>query len=117
MLLRMIMLVCCLLVPQFSFATPMAVPPEKSAYVGDWQGKAMRLAIAQDGKIEYKRDRPGKNLSIHIELVRFDGDNFEAGANTEWFKVASTFVVSKPPYRDGDKWKMVVDGVELTKVE
>jgi hypothetical protein len=29
--------------------------------------------------------------------------------------MATTFVVSKPPYQDGDHWKMVVDGVELTK--
>jgi len=117
MFLRMMTLVCCLLASQLSFAKPMPVPPAKSAYVGDWQGKAMRLSIAQNGQIEYKRDQPGKTVNVNIELVRFDGDNFEAGANTAWFKVSSTFVVSKPPYRDGGKWKMVVDGVELTKVE
>ena len=117
MFIRMMTLVCCLLVPQLGFATPAPVPPAKSAYVGDWQGKAMRLHIAQDGKIEYKRDQPGKNVNLSIELVRFDGDNIEAGANTAWFKVSSTFVVSQPPHREGGKWKMVVDGVELTKVE
>jgi hypothetical protein len=26
-------------------------------------------------------------------------------------------VVSKPPHRVGDKWKMTVDGVELTRVD
>jgi hypothetical protein len=31
--------------------------------------------------------------------------------------VRSTFVVSKPPHRAGGKWKMTVDGVELTKSE
>lgn len=117
MFIRMMTLVCCLLFPQLSFAKPVPVPAGKSAYVGDWQGNAMRLHIAQDGTIEYKRDQPGKNVSVTIELVKFDGDNIEAGANTAWIKVSSTFVVSQPPHRDGGKWKMVVDGVELTKVE
>jgi hypothetical protein len=29
--------------------------------------------------------------------------------------MATTFVVSKPPYQEEDKWKMVVDDVELVK--
>jgi hypothetical protein len=31
--------------------------------------------------------------------------------------MATTFVVSKPPYQDGAQWKMVVDGLELTKTD
>jgi hypothetical protein len=27
----------------------------------------------------------------------------------------TTFVVSKPPYQQGQTWRMVVDGVELTR--
>jgi hypothetical protein len=29
--------------------------------------------------------------------------------------MATTFIVSRAPYQDGDKWKMVVDGIELVK--
>jgi hypothetical protein len=29
--------------------------------------------------------------------------------------MSTRFVVSKPPYQEGDSWKMVVDQVELTK--
>jgi UTP-glucose-1-phosphate uridylyltransferase len=54
---------------------------------------------------------------MNIELVRFDGDNFDAGANLGFMNASSTFVVNKPPHKEGAKWKMTVDGVELTKVE
>lgn len=30
--------------------------------------------------------------------------------------MTTTFVVSKAPYQEGDKWKMVVDEVELVKI-
>jgi hypothetical protein len=113
MILRTILLAGCLVVPQLSSAAPMPVPPEKAAYVGDWQGNKMRLHIAQNGKIAYKRDKPDKNVDLNIELQGFNGNNFDAGA----LFIHSTFVVSKPPYREGGKWKMIVDGVELTKVE
>ena len=29
--------------------------------------------------------------------------------------MSTMFTVSKPPYHDGRDWKMVVDGVELTR--
>ncbi|MFL6676124.1 MAG: hypothetical protein ACJ8LG_22880 [Massilia sp.] len=113
MFLRTILLACCLGASQPSLADPVPVPPEKAAYVGEWKGEQMRLHIHQDGKVEYKRDRPGKNLNLNVDLQGFNGDNFEVGVPF----LRSTFVVSKPPHKVGGKWKMVVDGVELTKVE
>jgi hypothetical protein len=113
MSLRALLFAGCLLASQPSFADPVPVPANKAAYVGEWLGEKMRLKIHQDGKVEYKRDQPGKNVSLSIELQCFDGDNFDAG----WSVFHSTFVVSKPPHRVQGKWKMMVDGVELTKVE
>jgi len=49
--------------------------------------------------------------SVNGPLKDFDGDNFSAGIGP----MSTTFVVSKPPYQDKGRWKMVVDGVELTK--
>jgi hypothetical protein len=100
-----------LLLPLAAQAGP--VPADKLAYVGDWQGKDMRLQLAKDGKVKYKRDRPNKKMDLSVDLQGFNGDNFDVGA----FLVRSTFVVSKPPHREGDKWKMTVDGVELTRVD
>jgi hypothetical protein len=87
------------------------VPAEKSAYVGEWQEKTMYLLITQDGSVRYKRLKDGVSTSLEGPLKGFVGNNFEAGIGP----LATTFVVSKPPYQDGEKWKMVVDDVELTK--
>ncbi len=88
-----------------------AVPPEKSAYVGEWQEKAMYLLITQDGSVRYKRLKGGATVSVDGPLKGFIGDNFEVGVGP----MSTTFMVSKPPYQEGDNWKMVVDGVVLTR--
>jgi hypothetical protein len=95
--------------PGLAAASP--VPPEKSAYVGEWQGQGYQLSIQQDGKVHYKRKKDGSNINLDIELQGFNGDNFEAGIPL----VHTTFVVSQPPHLDKGKWKMTVDGVELTR--
>lgn len=87
------------------------VPPEKSAYVGEWQEKTIYLLITQDGSVRYKRLKGGVSTSIEGPLKGFSGNDFEVGIGP----MATTFIVSKPPYQDGEKWKMVVDDVELTK--
>ena len=95
-----------------SFAEP--VPAAKADYVGTWQGKDMHLAIAADGKITYNRLYSSKKqVKLNIELARFNGDDFDAGFGI----FNSTFVVSKPPAKVGEKIEMVVDGVVLTKID
>jgi hypothetical protein len=88
------------------------IPPEKSAYVGEWRAQTMSLLIAQDGSVVYKRIKGGATTSVNGPIRRFEGDNFVVGIPL----VSTTFEVSKPPYQEADKWKMVVDGVELTKI-
>nr|WP_314542043.1 hypothetical protein [uncultured Massilia sp.] len=111
--LRAALCAAALLAAAPSFADPVPVPADKTSYVGEWLGEKMRLKIQPDGHVEYKRDRPGKNLDLSVDLQGFHGDDFDVG--TSFFK--STFVVSKPPHRAQGKWKMTVDGVELTKTE
>ena len=89
------------------------VPADKMAYVGTWQGKDMQISLSKEGKIQYKRKQPGKDVDLSIDLLGFSGNNFDAG----WGIVRSTFMVSKPPQREGKQWKMTVDGVELTRGE
>lgn len=89
------------------------VPADKMDYVGVWHGKDMRLALSKEGKIKYKREQEKKKVDLDIELLGFKGNDFDAG----WRFMRSTFVVSKPPHRAGGKWKMTVDGVELTREE
>lgn len=89
------------------------VPPEKSAYVSEWRAPAMGLLITHDGSVAYKRLKAGVKTSANGPIRRFEGDNFVVGVPL----LSITFVVSKPPYQEAGRWKMVVDGVELTKVE
>lgn len=87
------------------------VPPEKAAYVGEWKAPGMYLLLLQDGSVDYKRIKSGVTTSVSGPLQGFEGDNFVVGIGL----MKTTFVVSKPPYQDGTVWKMVVDGVELTR--
>ncbi len=87
------------------------VPNDKAAYVGQWKSQTMSLQLTQDGSIRYKRVRGNTTTSINGPLRRFEGDNFVVGLPF----ISSTFEVSKPPYQEAGTWKMVVDGVELTR--
>jgi hypothetical protein len=89
------------------------VPPDKLAYVGQWQTKTMYLLITADGSVRYERLRDGTKTSVNGPLKGFTGDDFAVGVGP----LSTTFVVSKPPYEDGGTWKMVVDGVELTRTD
>jgi hypothetical protein len=87
------------------------VPDDKAAYVGDWRGPDMNLEITQDGTVHYKRVKGNSTTSVNAPLRRFEGDNFVVGIPL----VSTTFEVSKPPHQEAGAWKMVVDGVELTR--
>lgn len=89
------------------------VPSDKSSYVGEWRAPAMALLVTEDGSVAYKRIKGGVTTSLNAPLRRFEGDNFVVGLPL----LSTTFVVSTPPYQDAGRWKMVVDGVELTRVQ
>lgn len=110
-ILRSLVLAAGLLSSTAAWADP--VPRDKMDYVGNWQGKDMQLSLTKEGKIEYKRGKPNDRVDLSIDLKGFKGNDFEAGVAF----VRTTFVVGKPPHREGGKWKMTVDGVELTREE
>ena len=87
------------------------VPPEKSAYVGEWRSPTMALLITQDGSVRYARKVKGVGRSMKGPLQRFEGNNLVVGIGP----ISSTLSVSIAPHRDGDAWKMTVEGVELTR--
>ena len=99
------------------------MPADKQDYVGDWRGQSgnfsMTLSIAPDGTVNYER-KEGTTGSISIsnsksisngKISKFEGNDFEVKA----FVVTTTFKVEKAPYRDGNRWKMVVEGVEVSR--
>jgi len=87
------------------------VPAGKAAYVGEWQNPEMYLLLTQDGSVRYKRLSGGMSKSIEGPLKGFTVDGFEVGVGP----MSTTFVVSQPPHDDGGRWKMTVDGAELTR--
>jgi hypothetical protein len=92
-------------------------PADKKDYIGDWRGEfegdgTMRLSIGSDGSVNYERKKGGSTKTLSGGTIsKFDGDDFEVKV----LLMTTTFKVSKAPYRDGDTWKMVVDGVELSR--
>ena len=87
------------------------LPADKAAYAGDWRAQNMRIVITPEGHVSYERRDGATSKSINAPLKRFEGDNFVVGLGP----MTTTFVVSKPPWRDEALWKMTVDGVELVK--
>jgi hypothetical protein len=88
------------------------VPPAKAAYVGEWRAEKVQLVIRADGYVQYERRSANGRTTINAPIQRFDGDNFVVGVGF----VRTTFVVSRPPHREGTRWKMTVDGVELERI-
>lgn len=92
------------------------VPENKAAYVGEWHAPAVDLELTSDGTVRYKRVRHGTAVgeattTINAPLRRFEGDNLVVGIPL----LSTTFEVSTPPHQEAGTWKMVVDGVELTR--
>ena len=106
---RIATLVAAALLVAACSGTPL--PADKASYAGDWRAQNMRLVITPDGMVSYERQDGATSKSINAPLKRFEGDNFVVGLGP----MTTTFVVSKPPWRDEALWKMTVDGVELVK--
>jgi hypothetical protein len=100
--------VCCLLL----VGCGKPLPPDKLAYAGEWHSSTMSLLITESGDVDYRRVDGHTSKSISGPLQAFEGSNFVVGVGP----IKTTFVVSEPPHDDQGTWKMVVDGVALTKV-
>ncbi|MET4788187.1 hypothetical protein ABIF64_000365 [Bradyrhizobium japonicum] len=94
-----------------------AIPDDKADYVGKRHAQAMDVEVTKDGTVRYQRVSNGGAIadtmttSINAPLRRFEGDNFVVGIPF----ISTIFEVSTPPHQEAGTWKMVVDGVELTR--
>ena len=104
-----VLLASCLLLLAAS-AEPL--PKDKLEYAGEWQGGTTRLVISPGGQCEYERRSNGNSVNLNAPIQRFEGDDFVVVVGV----FTTTFVVSKPPHLANGRWRMVVDGVELTRV-
>ncbi|SHG41350.1 hypothetical protein [Massilia sp. CF038] len=112
---RLFRLLSVLLTVALLSACAKPLPPEQAAYAGTWSAQGVTLAIAQEGTIAYRKvDKSGgmnHSTSIDAPIKQFDADGFTVGVGP----IETKFVVQHPPHKDGEVWKMTVDGVELTK--
>ena len=108
---RSIIRVAAIAVAALVMACAKPIAPERMAYVGDWQADNMRLTITKEGQVHYLRVKGGGRTSVDAPLQEFVGDDFIVGVGP----MKTRFVVSKPPHREGNVWKMTVDGVELVR--
>jgi hypothetical protein len=69
--------------------------------------------VADQGRsVKYTRVRGNVTNLDRQSAAQVRGRHFVVGI--PW--LSTTFEVSKSPYQDAGTWKMVVDGVELTRV-
>jgi hypothetical protein len=96
-----------------------AIPAEKSDFVGDWTAAGHVLSIAASGKVHYEvhemRNEGGANVAyndtLDIPLQKFESDSFLIGA-MNWSK---TFHVTQPPQLKDKIWRMTLDGVTYSR--
>ncbi len=84
------------------------------AIAGTWSGGGMDLVISQDGKVDYKLEKPGTSKSLQgASIKKIDDKEFE----TSVLGISSTFRIDEAPHQVEGKWKMKIDGIELTRID
>lgn len=89
------------------------VPADFTNYVGHWRGDGTLLVIRADGHADYERVTGESRVSIEGSCHSFTEDGFKIGIGL----LSARFDVSQPPQRVDGRWRMTVDGVELTRVD
>jgi len=87
------------------------LPANKKEYAGLWRGPGIKLRITPDGRIKYNKARGAGHTKINAPIKEWKGNDFVVGFGP----MNTTFKVSRPPYQDNGLWKMVVDGITLTR--
>lgn len=59
----------------------------------------------ETGSVEYERVKGSTTTKVSGPLKGFEGNDFEVGFGP----FSTTFVVSEPPHREGDGWRMTVE--------
>ncbi len=92
-------------------ACGISIPEDKQLYVGQWSNAQTSLRIDADGTVAYERQANPGHVTINAPIQEFRGDDFAVGLPL----LTTTFEVSRPPWFEGGRWRMVVDGAELVR--
>ena len=89
------------------------VPEAYADYIGHWRGEGMRLVIRADGHADYDRVQDRSHVSIEGNAHSFSKGGFRIGLGP----LSADFKVQRGPQVEDGRWRMTVDGVELTRVD
>jgi hypothetical protein len=106
---RWLLLVACL----WLVACAKPVPVDYASYVGHWRGDGTLLVIRPDGHADYERVTGKSRISIEGACHSFTDRGFKIGMGL----LSASFEVTQPPRQVDGRWRMTVDGVELTRVD
>lgn len=84
---------------------------DKLDYVGVWKGGNELIEINEDGSVSYAKVRPNHTETVEGPIKEFTDEGFVVG----YLFLTKKFKVDKPPYQENGKWKMVLNGIEMTK--
>ena len=84
---------------------------DKLDYAGLWRGGNELIEINNDGSVSYAKVRLDNTETIEGPIKEFTDEGFIVG----YLFLTTKFKVDKPPYQENGKWKMVLNGVEMTK--
>ena len=87
------------------------LPADKKDYIGTWYGDGMKLLITADGGMAYERKKDNTTTTLDAPIQEFGNDHITAG----FWIFSMEFKINRAPYKDGDAWRMIIDGVTLTK--
>lgn len=88
------------------------VPPEHSAYVGEWRGEKMALIVEADGNVIFKHVEGAESTSLNDPIREFAGDDLVVG----FWPFLTTIDVTAAPREENGVWRMAIEGVALEKV-
>lgn len=89
------------------------LPPDMSDYAGFWTSESMYLIIEPKGDAtSLGRSSMGLH-KVSAPIHSFDGKSFKAGL----LGFNANFSINRPPERRDGQWVMVVNGVELSRVD
>ena len=89
------------------------VPEEFREYVGHWRGDGVRLVITAEGTGDYEQVGADGRLTVRGPVHGFVRDGFRIGVGP---LSVGLEVQQVPQLRDG-RWRMTIDGRELTRVD
>lgn len=87
------------------------VPASQEEFVGVWTGTDMSVSITAEGRLDSRRKSAGFTVELGGSIRAIETDYIRVGI----WPISSTFHVDRLPHVEGGRWKMTIDGVELSR--